>query len=62
LKLFRVFKKQFTLTMFRHIYISDIDPNTSPEILYDISRKMGHSLTQQILYRWKKQPHTDADD
>jgi integrase len=55
MKLTRLFKKEFTLTMFRHIYISDLDPNTPTEILYDISRKMGHSLTQQILYRWKEE-------
>lgn len=61
MKLTRIFKKEFTLTMFRHIYISDLDPNTSTEILYDISRKMGHSLTQQILYRWKEQPDTIED-
>jgi hypothetical protein len=62
LKLLGVFKKEFTLTMFRHIYISDIDPSTSPEILYEISRKMGHSLTQQILYRWKEQNEVVEED
>jgi hypothetical protein len=55
-KLFTIFKKEFTLTMFRHIYISNIDINSSPEILFEISRKMAHSITQQILYRWKNTP------
>ena len=51
--LMRTFKKEFTLTMFRHIYISNLDPNTPTEILFDISRKMGHTITQQMLYKWK---------
>jgi hypothetical protein len=55
MKLTRVFKKEFTLTMFRHIYISALDLNSTPETLYDISRKMGHSITQQMLYKWKEQ-------
>lgn len=50
-----VFKKEFTLTLFRHIYISSLDPNTPSEVLFDISRKMGHSITQQLLYKWKEQ-------
>ena len=56
MKLLHIFKKEFTLTMFRHIYISSLDLNSSPEILFDISRKMGHSITQQMLYNWKEQP------
>lgn len=48
-----LFKKEFTLTMFRHIYISHLDFNTSAEQLIDISKKMGHSITQQMLYKWK---------
>jgi hypothetical protein len=50
-----IFKKELTLTMFRHIYIADLDLNSSPEILFEISRKMGHSITQQMLYNWKEQ-------
>lgn len=57
-KLTTIFKKEFTLTLFRHIYISSLDSNTSSDILFDISRKMGHSITQQMLYKWKEQPHT----
>jgi len=49
-----LFKKEFTLTMFRHIYISNLDLNTSAEQLIDISKKMGHSITQQMLYKWKE--------
>lgn len=56
-----IFKKEFTLTMFRHIYISNIDPGSSPEILFDISQKMGHSITQQMLYRWKEQTEAELD-
>lgn len=61
LTLTRIFKKEFTLTMFRHIYISNLDITSSPEILFDISRKMGHSITQQMLYRWREQPNTIDD-
>jgi hypothetical protein len=55
-KLLTVFKKEFTLTMFRHIYISNIDIQSSPEILFEISRRMAHSITQQMLYRWRDKP------
>jgi hypothetical protein len=55
-KLTALFKKEFTLTMFRHIYISTLDLNTSPAKLLEISNKMGHSLTQQMLYNWKEHP------
>jgi hypothetical protein len=51
-----LFQKQFTLTMFRHIYISGLDIDTSGADLLDISNKMGHSITQQMLYRWKERP------
>lgn len=62
MKLMRIFKKEFTLTMFRHIYISDLDLNSSTEILFDIGRKMGHSLTQQHLYKWKEQTEIVEED
>lgn len=58
LKLTIIFRKEFTLTFFRHIFISTIDFNTSPAKLLEISNKMGHSLTQQMLYKWKEQPNT----
>ena len=57
-RLTAIFKKEFTLTFFRHIFISTLDLNTSPAKLLEISNKMGHSLTQQILYKWKEQPDT----
>jgi hypothetical protein len=60
-KLTSLFKKEFTLTMFRHIYISTLDLNTSPSELLEISKKMGHSITQQMLYKWKEQPQTLED-
>jgi hypothetical protein len=62
MKLLHTFKKELTLTMFRHIYIASLDLNSSPEILYDISRKMGHSLTQQMLYNWKEAPNKMLDE
>jgi len=49
-----LFKKQFTLTLFRHIFISNLDPNTPAETLIEISKNMGHSITQQMLYRWRE--------
>lgn len=48
-----LFKKQITLTLFRHIFISSLDPNTPAETLIEISKKMGHSIVQQMLYKWK---------
>jgi hypothetical protein len=57
-KLTALFKKEFTLTMFRHLYISQLDSNTPAEQLVEISKKMGHSITQQMLYKWKEQPDT----
>lgn len=54
-KLTSIFKTEFTITLFRHIYISNLDPNTPAEVLFDISKKMGHTITQQLLYKWKEQ-------
>jgi hypothetical protein len=53
IKLSQIFKKEFTLTLFRHIFISNLDPKTSSEKLLEISKKMGHSITQQMLYKWR---------
>lgn len=61
-RLTSLFKKEFTLTMFRHIYISTLDMNTPVEQLLEISRKMGHSITQQMLYKWKEQNEVVEDD
>jgi hypothetical protein len=55
IKLSQLFKKEFTLTLFRHIFISNLDPKTSSEELLEISKKMGHSITQQMLYRWREE-------
>jgi hypothetical protein len=57
-KLTALFKKEFTLTMFRHLYISHLDSDTPAEQLLEISKKMGHSITQQMLYKWKDQTNT----
>jgi hypothetical protein len=62
MKFLGVFKKELTLTMFRHIYIANLDLNSPPEILFEISRKMGHSITQQMLYNWKEQPNKIVDE
>jgi len=61
-KLTTLFKKEFTLTMFRHIYISTLDLNTPAGKLLEISKKMGHSLTQQMLYKWKEAPDKMLDE
>lgn len=60
-RLSALFQKQFTLTMFRHIYISGLDPDTSAEVLLDISKKMGHSITQQFLYRWREKDGVELE-
>jgi hypothetical protein len=57
----KTLQRPFTLTLFRHIYISHLDPSMTPRELQDISLKMGHSLTQQLLYRWKSNPKIDED-
>jgi integrase len=54
----KTLQKSFTLTLFRHIYISHLDPSLTPGELQNISQQMGHSLTQQILYRWKSKLNT----
>ena len=61
-RLTSLFKKEFTLTMFRHIYISTLDLNTPVDQLLEISRKMGHSITQQMLYKWKEQNCVEDDE
>ena len=61
MRLTALFKKEFTLTLFRHIFISTLDFNTSPATLLEISNKMGHSLTQQMLYKWKEQKEDAAE-
>ena len=49
-----IFKKGLTLTMLRHLFISTIDFNHStPEELQQIGKKMGHNVSQQLLYKWK---------
>jgi hypothetical protein len=60
-RLTTLFKKKFTLTLFRHIYISTLDLNTPASELLEISRKMGHSITQQMLYKWKEQKEDAAE-
>lgn len=48
----RCFGVQFTLTLFRHIYISSLGNDLSVEELDQISRHMGHSITMQTKYIW----------
>jgi len=39
--------------MLRHIYISSLDFNSPPSTLLEIGKKMGHQLSQQMLYKWR---------
>lgn len=48
----RCFGAQFTLTLFRHIYISSLGADLDVKTLEEISRHMGHSLTMQTKYIW----------
>ena len=52
-QLFKIFKMGLTITMLRHIFISSLDFNSPPASLQEISKKMGHHLTQQMLYKWR---------
>lgn len=51
--LFQLSKKGLTITMLRHIYISSLDFNLPPSVLVEIGKKMGHQLSQQMLYKWR---------
>ena len=51
--LFQLSKKGLTLTMLRHIYISSLDFNLPATELQAIGLKMGHHLSQQMLYKWR---------
>ena len=55
-RLLSIFQKGLTLTMLRHIYISSLDFNLPPSVLKQIGDKMGHHLSQQLLYKWKTDP------
>lgn len=48
-----LFGKAFTVTMFRHIYLSSLPTDLTVEEREDIARKMGHSLHLQLAYVWK---------
>jgi hypothetical protein len=54
-QLYQISKKGLTITMLRHIYISSLDLNSPPVRLLEIGKKMGHQLSQQMLYKWKKE-------
>lgn len=50
----RVLKQQMTLTVLRHIYITNkIKSKTSSTELIDIAKKMGHSRGVQRVYEWQ---------
>lgn len=50
----RVLKQPMTLTVLRHIYITNkIKSKTSPTELIDIAKKMGHSRGVQRIYEWQ---------
>ena len=52
-QLFQISKKGLTITILRHIYISSLDLNSPPVLLLEIGKKMGHQLSQQMLYKWR---------
>ena len=60
-RLFQIFNKGLTLTMLRHIYISSLDFNIVATELQAIGLKMGHQLSQQMLYKWKTKDPTTSD-
>jgi hypothetical protein len=49
----RVFSKDFSLTLFRHIFISNLDFSKMKLSEREaIAKAMGHSLNQQLQYHW----------
>jgi hypothetical protein len=51
----RILKQQMTLTVLRHLYISEkIKEETPLEELKEIAKKMGHSRDMQRVYDWSK--------
>lgn len=51
----KAFGAEFTVVMFRHLYLSNLDYNTlTTQQLVDIGKKMGQSLSMQSQYRWVK--------
>lgn len=60
-RLFQIFNKGLTLTMLRHIYISSLDFNLPATELQSIGLKMGHQLSQQMLYKWQIKDQTISD-
>ena len=51
----RVLKQQMTLTVLRHLYISEKIKEEIPlEELKEIAKKMGHSRDMQRVYDWSK--------
>jgi hypothetical protein len=51
----RVLKQQMTLTVLRHLYISEkIKEETPLDELKEIAKKMGHSRDMQRVYDWSK--------
>ena len=49
----RILKQPMTLTVLRHIYITNkIKMNTPIKELRDIATKMGHSRDLQRIYEW----------
>lgn len=47
----RVFSKDFSLTFFRHIFLSQLPKMTLSE-RQRVANLMGHSLDQQVAYQW----------
>ena len=51
-RLYNIFNKKISVSMLRHIYISNVLAKMPPlQELKKLSSEMGHSITQQILYK-----------
>ena len=54
-KLSSIFSKTFTLTLFRHIYLSELPKDITVEDRQRISQLMGHSIVVQMTYQWNEE-------
>lgn len=61
-QLYQLSKMGLTITILRHIYISSLDLNSPPARLLEIGKKMGHQLSQQMLYKWQIGDKTNSEE
>ena len=54
-KLSSIFSKTFTLTLFRHIFLSELPKDITVEERQRISQLMGHSIAVQLTYQWNEE-------